>query len=72
MTSTQDTQASRGTEQAARSAEEVYAELIAEADSFLEDCFSDYPDHLSADEIRAAINRHYCGGWTAFVVDSGY
>jgi hypothetical protein len=69
MTSTQ----AHSTEQGhAEDIEEVYMQQIAEGLDWLEDCFEDCPSDLTADEIRAAVNRHYGGGWTAFLVDGNY
>jgi hypothetical protein len=71
MTSTQDI--SRGTEHGAGQAGIEYgprlARLYTEARSWIEDCFDDAPANLSDTEVRYAIERHYCGGWTGFVID---
>ncbi len=41
--------------------------LITEALEWLEDCFEDLPADLTNKEIINGIQRHYEGGWTAFV-----
>jgi hypothetical protein len=40
---------------------------IAEALSWLEDCFEDLPADLTEAEIVAGVKRHFDGGWLAFV-----
>lgn len=42
-------------------------ELITEALGWLEDCFEDIPEGLTNDQIVRGIERHYDGGWMAFV-----
>lgn len=43
---------------------------MTEARGWLDDCFSgvadDYPPTLSDDQVVAAVERHYFGGWEAF------
>jgi len=40
----------------------------AAARDWIYDTFEDAPDTLSNDEVRAAIYRHYDGGWNAFIL----
>jgi hypothetical protein len=41
-------------------------EQLTEALDWLMDCFPDVPETLTDDEIVAAMNRHYDGGWRMF------
>jgi hypothetical protein len=38
-----------------------------EAEDWVRDCFEDAPAVLTDRELQHAINRHYEGGWPAFV-----
>lgn len=40
---------------------------MAEALGWLEDCFEDLPADLTPAEVRAGVDRHFEGGWLAFV-----
>lgn len=44
--------------------------LIAEARAWIADTFGDAPSDLTDAEVRAAVARHYDGGWAAFVTNS--
>lgn len=46
--------------------------IYGDAQGWLEDCFEDCPQRLSRTEIKAGINRHYSGGWEAFVEEGNY
>jgi methylthioribose-1-phosphate isomerase len=41
-----------------------------EARDWITDCFADAPASLTYGELITAINRHYDGGWDAFVLDT--
>jgi hypothetical protein len=43
-------------------------DIMGEARDWLEDCFEDLPDDLTDDEVRRAVDRHYAGGWGAFIL----
>lgn len=50
----------------------VYAHLIGEARGWISDCVwanlePDDVDDLTDEEIRRGVQRHYDGGWDAFV-----
>ena len=46
------------------------SELMREAHGWVADCrWQDETDHLTDEQIRAGINRHYSGGWAAFAAD---
>jgi hypothetical protein len=56
-----------------RWAAERYAQLIREARGWVADCewADDFEvDELTAEQIKRGIERHYDGGWRAFVADS--
>ena len=40
-----------------------------EARGWCEDCFSDYPDDATDDEVWACVARQYDGGIAAFLAD---
>ena len=47
------------------------AQLISEARGWVADCqWQDETDHLTDAQIKRGIERHYDGGWRAFVADS--
>lgn len=51
-----------------------FAELIRDARNWLEDAFPDYVDHIKTlwpSQVRRAVQRHYEGGWDAFLSDCG-
>lgn len=43
--------------------------MLTEARDWLYDCFEDAPADLTDTEVMAAVNRHYSGGWQAFIAD---
>ena len=50
----------------------AYQKLYHEARGWIADCFSDVDvAELSDAEVRDGIQRHYIGGWAAFVTASG-
>jgi hypothetical protein len=46
------------------------AAVLSEARGWLADCFDHVPASLTNAQVQAAVNKHYAGGWDAFVIDT--
>jgi len=52
--------------------DQEFLALVADARDWIADAFTGVDaEKLSASEVRRGVQRHYEGGWSAFVADNG-